>query len=126
MSKKNKRNDLILIGVVLVIAIVSFMVFNLYRGNTIAKGEVVVKVDGKTFGTYDLNTDQKIPIKSGDHVNVLEIKEGKAKMIEADCPDQVCVNQKAIDRNLESIICLPNKIVVEIKGEESAVDTTAN
>lgn len=126
MSKKNKRNDLILIGIVLVLAVVSFVVFNVYRGNTITKGEVVVKVDGKTFGTYNLNRDQKISIKSGDHLNILEIKDGKAKMIEADCPDQVCVNQKAIDRNLESIICLPNKILVEIKGEEGAVDTTAN
>ena len=52
---------------------------------------------------------------------------GKAKMTDADCPDQLCVHQKAASKNHESIICLPNKVVVEVDGsEESEFDAVAN
>ena len=55
------------------------------------------------------------------------IKNGKAKMTDADCPDQLCVHQKAASKNHESIICLPNKVVVEVDGsEESEFDAVAN
>ena len=41
-------------------------------------------------------------------------------MIEADCPDQLCVHQKKISMNHESIICLPNRVVVEIESSENS------
>ena len=48
-------------------------------------------------------------------------------MTDADCPDQLCVHQKAASKNHESIICLPNKVVVEVDGsEEREFDAVAN
>ena len=47
-------------------------------------------------------------------------------MVEADCPDKLCVHQKAISKNNETIICLPNKVVVQVtSGEESEFDSVA-
>ena len=47
-------------------------------------------------------------------------------MIEADCPDQLCVHQKAISKDRETIVCLPNKVVVEVKSKtESEFDSIA-
>ena len=47
-------------------------------------------------------------------------------MKSADCPDQICVHQRAISKNGESIICLPNKVVVSIEGaEDSQIDVVA-
>ena len=40
-------------------------------------------------------------------------------MISADCPDKLCVNQHAISSNGETIVCLPNKVVVEVEDGES-------
>ena len=52
------------------------------------------------------------------------IKNGKADMTEANCPDLLCVHQKAISHQGETIVCLPNKIVVSVAGgEESEIDT---
>ena len=52
------------------------------------------------------------------------IENGKADMISADCPDKLCVNQHAISSNGETIVCLPNKVVVEVEdGEEAQFDT---
>ena len=57
-------------------------------------------------------------------INTLVIENGKADMISADCPDKLCVKQHAISSNGETIVCLPNKVVVEIEdGESSQFDT---
>ena len=54
------------------------------------------------------------------------IENGKVKMKEADCPDQICVHHRAISKNRETIVCLPNKVVVEIvSSEESELDSIA-
>ena len=85
------------------------------------KGIVAIKVDGATEGTYVLTEDRRIEINHG--TNILEIKDGEDSMIEADCPDQICVHEKAISADGESIICLPNKIVVEVESDkESELD----
>ena len=80
--------------------------------------QVTIKVNGEIEGTYSLSEDREIKINDGS--NVLQIKNGKAKMIEADCPDKLCMHQKAVSKNHESIICLPNKVVVEVESSENS------
>ena len=61
---------------------------------------------GNVFGSWPISEDRTVEIGDG---NRLVIEDGKADMVWADCPDKLCVNQKAISREGESIICLPNK-----------------
>ena len=59
--------------------------------------------------------------------NTLTIAERKADMTDADCPDLLCVHQKAISKDGETIVCLPNKVVVTvISSEKSDMDAVAN
>ena len=44
------------------------------------------------------------------------IEDGAARMEDADCPDQICVRQGKIRAQGETIICLPNRVVVRITG----------
>ena len=46
-------------------------------------------------------------------------------MLEADCPDQYCVEHAAIDKVNETIVCLPHKVVLEITEGEAARDVDA-
>lgn len=113
-----KRNDWILITVVLAVAAL-FLGIQLFRPPQ-EEGMVVVSIDGEEFGSWPLSEDHTVEIGDG---NRLVIEGRKADMIWADCPDKLCVNQKAISREGESIICLPNKVVVSIVGgEEREVD----
>lgn len=113
-----KKNDWILITAVLAVAVL-FMGIQFFRPQQ-KEGRVVVSIDGEEFGSWPLSEDHTVEIGDG---NRLVIKDGEADMIWADCPDKLCVNQKAISREGESIICLPNKVVVSIVGgEESTVD----
>ncbi|MDO4312740.1 MAG: NusG domain II-containing protein [Eubacteriales bacterium] len=123
MKIEVKKKDLVLIIIIICVALCAYLSHQLLKET--GAGDVIVKVDGEITGTYDLNEDQEISINNGS--NLLEIKNGRANMIEADCPDRLCVHQKAISASGENIICLPNKIIVEIKSKtESGFDAVAN
>ncbi len=105
-----KKNDWILAGVIVVAAAV-ILLFQFTRGDSGA-GEVTVTADGETFGIYSLAEDQTVDIGG---TNRLIIRDGTAQMEWADCPDH-----SAISREGESIICLPNQVVVSIEGGKQA------
>lgn len=117
-----KKNDWILVTVILVLAGVGFLIYtNLGRQTA---GIVKVTVDGELFGIYSLEKEQEIKIND---TNRMIIKDGQADMIEADCPDQICVDHKTISKNKETIVCLPNKVIIEIVGGENVeMDAVAN
>lgn len=118
-----KKNDKILIIVIAAIAIMGFLFYSIIGQKN--AGQVTIKVNGEIQGTYSLAQDREIEINNG--TNLLHIKDGKADMTDADCPDKLCVNQKAISKNRENIICLPNKVVVEVESsEESEFDAVTN
>lgn len=107
---------MILIGVLLTIALLIFVIGNYVYGKAGAK--VVITIDGEIYGTYSLEEEQTIAIKKKDKTtNILQIKDGQASMITADCPDQLCVHQNAITKEGQTIVCLPNRVVVEIEGD---------
>ena len=120
MHKRFGKNDFIFVGVLLIICIAVLLLFSLIEGEE--NGWVVVTKDGKEVGRYPLSVEQTIELKdvSGEVTNVLEITEECAKMNEVDCPDKLCVHQKAINRAGECIICLPNRVVVTVESEEEA------
>ena len=54
--------------------------------------------------------------------NTVLVQQGHVRMMEASCPDQVCVNQGWISDSTLPIVCLPNKVIIEIVGEEGQLD----
>lgn len=77
---------------------------------------VVVTIGGEEYKTYSLSTDREVTIKSHGNINKFIIKDKKVQMICANCKNQVCVNSRAISKAGETIVCLPNQVVIEIKG----------
>ncbi|SKB64619.1 hypothetical protein SAMN06296386_103145 [Lachnospiraceae bacterium] len=96
--------------------------------NSTDGSEVRVLVDGKEYAVYSLESevDTVIPGVHGMN-NHLVIHDGYADITEAGCPDALCVHQKAISKKGETIVCLPNKVVIEITGgEKGEYDAVAN
>ena len=126
MHKRFGKNDIILIAAILVIAIVLLLCWKYFMASDGAR--VQVTVEGSVYGTYPLDKDATIEIKDskGNITNTLVISGGRADMTDADCPDHLCVDQKAISMEKESIICLPNKVVVTVIGDkESDINSIA-
>lgn len=111
---KQKKNDLILIAGILIIAVAAMAAAFYFH----TPGEqVVVTVDGEVYGTYALNEDQTIQIDTEYGSNTLTIQDGKADMTDADCPDLICVKESPLeDDTPRTIVCLPHKVIVEIKN----------
>ncbi len=117
-----KKRDIILAAALILMGLIGLLVMkSLMRQGKV----VVVAVDGKEYGTYPLDEDREVMIEiPGGGYNKLVIKDKKAAVIEADCPDRLCVHQGEISRVPESVICLPHKLVVSIEGgREAEYDT---
>ena len=109
--KRKLRNDLILITALLAVVTVAGLCLWLVRG----EGDTVtVTVDGQTFGVYSLTEERKVVIATDRGSNTLVIRDGKALVTEADCPDGICAGHRPIHRAGESIVCLPHKVVVTV------------
>lgn len=120
------KKSIIIILVVLAVLVVFAIIFYSTRGTG---NMVVINHNGKVIGRYALSDDREIRIKDTDGkvTNVVCIRNGQVYMKEADCPDQICVHQGRKSKDGESITCLPNKVVVEVMGEDrSDMDTMTN
>ena len=112
------RNDMIFIAALLAFVICLGLGFYFLRPGG---DEVVVKVDGEIFGTYPLHTDAVVEIRTGEgeeQLNLLVIKDGKAYVEKATCPDGICAAHRPIFREGESIVCLPNKVAVTVQTKD--------
>ena len=112
-----KKNDIIIIIIVIVLAIV------LYLGNILINSnydEMTVEVYSRGELIYQNilteKTNDVLVIDNEYGYNKIIIVDGIVSMHEADCRDQVCVLSKPINRPGESIVCLPNQVIIEIKG----------
>ena len=120
---KTHRNDVLLIAVLTALggALALFLWFTRQTG-----GYVSVQVDGKPLMELPLNENTRVVLGEGGHTNILVIEDGTAQVVEASCPDQVCVRQGAVRYAGESIVCLPHRLVVTVVGgQENGVDSIA-
>lgn len=112
-----KKNDWILIIAIILIAVIFWFVHTELLQDE--GSYVTVSVDGKVIQQYSLEDDINVEIKGVNKgINRLIIKDGKAKIIDANCPDKLCVHQKAISKDKETIVCLPNKVVIEVHAKK--------
>ena len=119
------RNDLIFIAAILAVVALGAAALFFLRGEG---STVQVEVDGTVIGTYPLSVDREVRIitgENGEELNLLVIKDGKATVTTATCPDGICAAHKPISREGESIICLPHKVIVTVVGGEEAPDVIA-
>ncbi|MBE5961125.1 MAG: NusG domain II-containing protein [Lachnospiraceae bacterium] len=118
-----KKKDILLILVVLAVGVFTIASFRAFQEEG---GQVVVTVAGEEYATLPLNKDARLEIEGKYGTNILAIKDGTAKMEEAGCPDQICVYHKAIQYNGDTIICLPNQIIIQVvDGEDQKLDSVA-
>lgn len=126
LTKSMTKADVILIVVLIVLSIAGlFGIFWLGK-QTGPVRYISVQVDGVESQRIplDQSTEGKLySIKTKYGENVIEIHNQAVHVLEADCPDQLCVHQGDIDKDGHMLICLPNRLLVEIVSSEEEEKT---
>lgn len=126
---KLTKGDKVLIIILLVFSIF-FAFFTAKKSRGDGKNYISVQVNGvetKAIKFSDDIIDKTLVIETEFGKNVLKFGEDSVEIIEASCRDQICVNQGSINKVGQMIICLPNRLVVEIKAgsENQDIDNFA-
>ena len=110
---KKHRNDILLIAALLAVS-VGIWVYSLVTRQE--GGYALVSIDGETVLELPLNIDACVVLGDGAHTNTLVIENGRAHISQASCPDHICIRQGEICYDGQTIVCLPNKLVITIRG----------
>ena len=111
--RPGRAEILFIVGLLLIsVALVLILTLTRREGTT-----AEVQIDGESVARYSLQKDGEYALNGG--TNILVIEGGEAYLTYANCPDLVCVKTGRIRYVGESIVCLPNRVSVVIRGENA-------
>ncbi len=117
--RRRVRNDILLVAAVLLLAAAAFLIFRF----TGTQGDrVVVLIGGEQTASYPLSEELETVIRTGEESNTLVIRDGKALVTAATCPDGICVDHHPISKSGETIVCLPHQVVIKVEAAKNEVD----
>ena len=120
-----KKRDAVIIAVFLLVAVIGLVAVKAFApSGNISYADIYV--DDKLYEAVPLDKDAVITVDQGDgKVNYVEVKNGAIFMADSTCPDHLCVTQGEMSpENYEKrpmlnwIICLPNRVTVELRVEQ--------
>ncbi|WP_083207588.1 NusG domain II-containing protein [Tetragenococcus halophilus] len=126
-----KIGDVIIIAILVLASFLPIVIFYFQQDQNQGQAEeateksAIVRIDGKEVDRFSLNKDnavQKTYHPADGKYNIVEVRDGQARVKEDNSPDQIAVNTGWISEPGETSICLPHKLVIEIY-EEDAEDT---
>ena len=149
MKQFIRKADIILFIALVVLGLAASAALSLSHGEAGAGAKVIIESGGDLYAKYPLSEDRTIVVpapKQGkvdapaadpdanasaqyDYYNVVTISGGSVSVTEASCKNQVCVRHGAITSPGESIVCLPNRLVVRIEdgsGEGGGYDSVTS
>ncbi len=147
MKQYIRKADIILFIVLVALGLAASAALSMSRADAGDGAKVIIESGGDLYATYSLREDRTFVVPAPkqnstdapaanpedsasaqyDYYNVVEIKDGTVSVTEASCKNQVCVRHGAISRSGESIVCLPNRLVVRIEnGEGGGYDSVTS
>ena len=117
-SRPFNEADLLIIPLLVAISALSFFLLSPGGGSY-----VEVYADGELIKVMPLSTDAEFIYQHEEgSKNVITVKGGKVAVTYADCADKICMQYPATDRAGSTIICLPHKLVVTVRGGQEGYD----
>jgi len=115
--------DYVIIGIVIMLGIASIFLLNIENSKMYDSKYAEIYSNNELIKTiyFDENTEKTIEIDNGLGKNSVKIQMGHIHIDEADCPNQICISDGEIQNVGEILVCLPNKVLIEIKGNNKTV-----
>lgn len=113
-----KKKEIIIILAIAMLAFIAIVLMNYFNSDSVNK-YVTITVDNKIYEKtpLDENTNETFDIHTHLGSNTIVIEDGIVKVVDANCPDLVCVKTKPASNTGDMIVCLPHKLIVEITNE---------
>lgn len=114
-----KKLDFVIIGILLILSFLPEIILGVSVGKGSKETYAEIMVDGEIYKTINLSehTGEEIfEIHSKNGLNVIKVHDNEIGIIDADCSDQICMNPEHIEKAGESLVCLPNKVIILVKG----------
>lgn len=89
--------------------------------------KVLIRRDGEVLYSLDLSkeTNRTFVIPYGGSSNTIEIRDGRIRVMEAECPDKVCVRTGWLSSSAIPIVCLPNHLEISFASGNDDIDAVA-
>ncbi len=106
-----KKGDIFIIASVAAAFVLSLVLTVLFLSQSSRVMIVVIKQDNQIVYNKSIDINATVKLKN----NTVTVEDKSVYMSEADCNNKACINEGKISKKGESIVCLPNKVIVEIK-----------
>lgn len=115
--------DKILIAGLVIVTLASFPAIRHFH----REGKrVVIELDGEEVGNFSLEEDRLIPVDGKLGTTRVKIVNKGVRVLDSPCPHKLCVKSGPISRSGETLVCLPNRVFIRIKGgDEQSVDAVS-
>lgn len=105
-----KKLDYILIPIIILLSIIPLIITRQEMSSI-----VKIEANDKVYN-YDITKDRVINVEGSIGLTVVEIKQRKVRIISSPCPNHTCM-RSSISFYPESLVCLPNDVIIQIEGE---------
>jgi hypothetical protein len=122
MKRSDRITAVIVLSAVVVLAIV--WVFMHRAGGSVAS----IRVDGNLVATVDLTSTTPRTLRVAGvigPVDILADGKGFIRVVDATCPDQICVKTSPAHSPGDQIICVPNRMVITVERGRTTIDALA-
>lgn len=132
LLKMIKPWDVIIVTALVILSFLPLAIFS-YQNNAAADVDedeeslyVVVSADGEVVSEMELKNDHTREVYEYEdekgNKNVIYREGEHVHMHDANCTDQLCVQQGEISEEGDTIVCLPHKVLVEIVSDNPSTD----
>ncbi len=107
------------IGTVIIAIIIIICLAWIFLQNkvTVSGNIAEIRVDNEVVQTLDLSKNTKITVNGKNNITLIVIVDNNSVYVESsECPDKICVNKGRISKEYETIVCLPARTIIEVKG----------
>ena len=115
-----KKMDIVIIVVLIISSFIPHFIYSSVESKNNKNLYATIKVDGEIHNIIYLPTTSKerFIIQTENGTNTILVNNNEVNIVYADCKDELCIKQGSISKIGKTLICLPNKLIIEIKGDE--------
>lgn len=120
-EERLKTGDYLIVAVILLCAALLSLGF---VGKSTPR-ELTLSIDGETAARYALPLHAEYSLDTLPYPCTLQIDGYSVSLRDTTCPGHDCEHSGTISKSGESVVCLPNRLILTLVGGTSGVDAVA-